>query len=80
MDNKNTALNQNVDLISTKGLDEMQREQAYKIAFRCFKAFYCNSKTFIGDTSCYSYGSLRFFCFTIRDARIATNYSRIGRL
>ena len=40
MDNKNTALNQNVDLISTKGLDEMQREQAFKIAFNCFKAFY----------------------------------------
>ncbi|MBQ8613034.1 MAG: hypothetical protein IJ416_02305 [Ruminiclostridium sp.] len=40
MDNKNTALNQNVDLISTKGLDEMQREQAFKIAFNCFKYFY----------------------------------------
>lgn len=40
MDNKNTALNQNVDLISTNGLDEMQREQAYKIAFNCFKVFY----------------------------------------
>ncbi len=40
MDNNNTALNQNVDLISTKGLDEMQREQAFKIAFNCFKAFY----------------------------------------
>ena len=32
MDNKNTAINQNVDLISTNGLDEMQREQAFKIA------------------------------------------------
>ena len=40
MDNKNTAINQNVDLISTKGLDEMQREQAFKIAFNCFKYFY----------------------------------------
>ncbi len=40
MDNKNTALNQNVDLISTKGLDEMQKSEAYKIAFNCFKAFY----------------------------------------
>ncbi len=40
MDNTNTALNQNVDLISTKGLDEMQREQAFKIAFNCFKYFY----------------------------------------
>lgn len=40
MDNKNTALNQNIDLISTKGLDEMQREQAFKIAFNCFKYFY----------------------------------------
>ena len=40
MDNKNTAPNQNVDLISTKGLDEMQREQAFKIAFNCFKYFY----------------------------------------
>ena len=40
MDNKNTALNQNVDLISTNGLDEMQREQAFKIAFNCFKYFY----------------------------------------
>ena len=39
MDNKNTALNQNIDLISTKGLDEMQREQAFKIAFNCFKYF-----------------------------------------
>ena len=40
MDNKNTAINQNVDLISTNGLDEMQREQAFKIAFNCFKTFY----------------------------------------
>ena len=40
MDNTNTAINQNIDLISTKGLDEMQREQAFKIAFNCFKAFY----------------------------------------
>ena len=40
MDNNNTAINQNVDLISTKGLDEMQREQAFKIAFNCFKYFY----------------------------------------
>ena len=40
MDNKNTTLNQIVDLISTKGLDEMQREQAFKIAFNCFKYFY----------------------------------------
>ncbi len=40
MDNQNEALNQNVDLISTKGLDEMQKEQAYKTAFNCFKAFY----------------------------------------
>lgn len=40
MDNNNTTINQNIDLISTKGLDEMQREQAYKIAFNCFKAFY----------------------------------------
>ncbi|MBQ8011340.1 MAG: hypothetical protein IJ265_07290, partial [Oscillospiraceae bacterium] len=40
MDNQNTALNQSVDLISTKGLDEMQTEQAYKTAFNCFKAFY----------------------------------------
>ncbi len=40
MDNKNTALNQNVDLISTKGLDEMQKAEAYKTAFNCFKAFY----------------------------------------
>lgn len=40
MDNTDTAINQNIDLISTKGLDEMQREQAYKIAFNCFKAFY----------------------------------------
>lgn len=40
MNNKNTNINQNIDLISTKGLDEMQREQAYKIAFNCFKAFY----------------------------------------
>ncbi len=40
MDNKNTAINQKIDLISTKGLDEMQREQAFKIAFNCFKAFY----------------------------------------
>lgn len=40
MDNKNTALNQNVDLISTNGLDEMQREQAFKIAFNYFKTFY----------------------------------------
>ncbi len=40
MDNTNTAINQNIDLISTKGLDEMQREQAYKIAFKCFKYFY----------------------------------------
>ncbi len=40
MNNKNTALNQNVDLISTKGLDEMQKSEAYKIAFNCFKAFY----------------------------------------
>ena len=28
------------DLISINGLDEMQRGQAYKIAFNCFKAFY----------------------------------------
>lgn len=34
--NKNTT----PDLISTDGLDEMQREKAYKIAFNCFKAFY----------------------------------------
>ncbi len=40
MNNQNEALNQNVDLISTKGLDEMQKEQAYKTAFNCFKAFY----------------------------------------
>ncbi|MBR4111944.1 MAG: hypothetical protein IKK53_02815 [Ruminiclostridium sp.] len=40
MDNKNTAINQYVDLISTNGLDEMQREQAFKIAFNCFKYFY----------------------------------------
>lgn len=40
MDNTNTAINQNIDLISTKGLDEMQREQAFKIAFNCFKYFY----------------------------------------
>lgn len=40
MNNQNTALNQSVDLISTKGLDEMQTEQAYKTAFNCFKAFY----------------------------------------
>lgn len=40
MDNNNTAINQYADLISTKGLDEMQREQAFKIAFNCFKDFY----------------------------------------
>ena len=40
MDNTNATLNQNIDLISIKGLDEMQREQAFKIAFNCFKAFY----------------------------------------
>ena len=40
MDNNNTAINQNLDLISTKGLDEMQKSEAYKIAFNCFKAFY----------------------------------------
>ncbi len=40
MDNKNTALNQNIDLISTKGLDEMQKSEAFKIAFNCFKYFY----------------------------------------
>ena len=40
MDNKNIAINQNVDLISTKGLDEMQKAEAYKTAFNCFKAFY----------------------------------------
>ncbi len=40
MDNKNTVINQNVDLISTNGLDEMQKSQAYKIAFSCFKKLY----------------------------------------
>lgn len=40
MDNTNATLNQNIDLISIKGLDEMQREQAFKIAFNCFKYFY----------------------------------------
>ncbi len=40
MNNQNEAFNQSVDLISTKGLDEMQTEQAYKTAFNCFKAFY----------------------------------------
>ncbi len=40
MDNKNTAINQNFDLISTNGLDEMQKSEAFKIAFNCFKAFY----------------------------------------
>ena len=40
MNNKNTVLNQNIDLISTAGLDEMQKSEAYKIAFDCFKVFY----------------------------------------
>ena len=40
MDNNNTAINQNIDLISTKGLDEMQKSEAYKTAFNCFKYFY----------------------------------------
>lgn len=40
MNNKNTALNQKLDLISTTGLDEMQKSETYKIAFKCFKAFY----------------------------------------
>ena len=39
MDNNNTN-NSIIDLISINGLDEMQREQAFKIAFNCFKAFY----------------------------------------
>ncbi len=46
MDNNNTAINQNIDLISTKGLDEMQREQAFKIAFNCFKYFYWGNVVF----------------------------------
>ena len=40
MDNNNTAINQYADLISTKGLDEMQKSEAFKIAFKCFKNFY----------------------------------------
>ena len=39
MDNNNTN-NSIIDLISINGLDEMQREQAFKIAFNCFKGFY----------------------------------------
>lgn len=38
--------NSTVDLISTKGLDEMQRTEAYKIAFNCFKAFYWSVTSF----------------------------------
>ncbi len=36
----NNNTNTTPDLISINGLDEMQRGQAYKIAFNCFKAFY----------------------------------------
>ena len=36
----NNNTNTTPDLISINGLDEMQRQQAYKIAFNCFKAFY----------------------------------------
>ncbi len=32
--------NKKADLLSVDGLDEMQKSQAYKIAFRCFKNFY----------------------------------------
>ena len=38
--NNETKNNKNIDLISIEGLDEMQKSEAYKIAFKCFKNFY----------------------------------------